>query len=184
MVALCSLSGCYAPQKVARYSDVIGNADTSGSAFTGSTAQPVNTQGNHSGKVYNIAVLDLVCNGTTADEGMSLTNRLRSELFKTSRFDVLERGEMTAILKEQAFQQTGCTSTECIVEAGKLLNVQLMAGGSVSKVGNLWSIDLRLIDVGTAKIVAISSRDTTGGIESVMTAGLRACAQELSGRIH
>jgi len=38
-----------------------------------------------------IAVLDLVSNGTTSDECLSLTNRLRSELFKTGRFEVLQR---------------------------------------------------------------------------------------------
>jgi hypothetical protein len=46
------------------------------------------------------------------------------------------------------------------------------------------SIDLRLIDVGAAKVVAISSRDTTGGIETVMTTELKACARSLPIRFH
>ena len=43
---------------------------------------------------------------------------------------------MEDILKEQGFQQTGCTSDECVVEVGKIIGVQQMVGGSISKVGN------------------------------------------------
>jgi hypothetical protein len=40
---------------------------------------------------------------------------------------------MEKILAESSFQQTGCTSSECAVQIGKILNVKHMIVGSLSK---------------------------------------------------
>ncbi|MBL7073859.1 PEGA domain-containing protein [candidate division KSB1 bacterium] len=128
-----------------------------------------------------LAVLDLDAIGVSETEVRALTERLRSGLIGTRRFTVLERGKMDEILTEMGFQQKGCTSSECIVQAGEILGVQLMVGGSISKVGNLYSIDLRLIDVETSAILGESTEDIEGGIEDVMKTGIRKAAIDLVG---
>lgn len=130
-----------------------------------------------------IAVLELSADGITKAEAQTFTNRLRSELVKTGVFIVLERGEMDDILKEQGFQLTGCTSNECAVEAGKLLNVKEMVAGSVGKVGRLYSIDARLIDVETGQILKSVTEDCQCPIERVLTQSIRKIAYKLAGRI-
>jgi len=80
------------------------------------TAQPKNT----------IAVLSLDAHGISGSEADVLATRLRSLLVNLAKYDVVDRSRMEDILKEQGFQQTGCTSNECVVEAGKLLGVQKM----------------------------------------------------------
>jgi TolB-like protein len=100
-----------------------------------------------------IAVIDLSnTGGLSQQESVTLTNRLRSMLVLTDAFIVLERGKMEGILQEQGFQQTGCTSTECVVEMGKLLNVQKIISGSIGKVGRIYTIDISLVDINTARI--------------------------------
>jgi TolB-like protein len=79
---------------------------------------------------------------------------------------------MEEILKEQGFQQSGCTSSECALEAGQLLNVEQMVTGSISKVGEIYSVEVRLIDVESGKIVAVGVEDIRGGIEDVLTSGM------------
>ena len=74
-----------------------------------------------------IAVLDLEAVGVSKVESYTITDRLRSELVKTGAFIIVERSKMNAILEEQGFQMTGCTSEECAVEAGKLLGVTVVA---------------------------------------------------------
>ena len=76
-----------------------------------------------------LAVLDLEAIGISKTEARALTERLRSELVGTQRFTILERGKMDKIINEMGFQLSGYTSSECIVEAGQILGVQLMAGG-------------------------------------------------------
>ncbi|MBA7598529.1 hypothetical protein ES703_05547 [subsurface metagenome] len=127
----------------------------------------------------NIAVMDLDAFAISAPEALALTNRLRVELFNTGRFVILERGGMQDILKEQGFQETGCTTTDCLVEVGQLLNVQHMVAGSVSKVGDVYSIEVRIIDVGTGEIMAAAVEDITGSLGDLLTRGIRNAALKL-----
>ena len=67
----------------------------------------------------NVAVLMIEVSGALPETyAPVLTDRLRQELFKSNVFKVMERGEMAAILDEIGFQMTGCTSNECVVQAG------------------------------------------------------------------
>jgi TolB-like protein len=117
----------------------------------------------------NIAVIDLdVREGISRGEAGTLTDRLRSMLVKTNAFIVVERDKMENILTEVGFQQTGCVSTECAVEVGKILNVQQMVTGSIGKVGTLYTLDIRLVDVETSKIVRSVTRNYRGEIEGLV----------------
>jgi len=70
-----------------------------------------------------VAVLNLDTSGIDASAIVVLSDRLRSELVNTGRFDVMERTPMDEILTEQGFQQSGGTITECAAEVGQLLGV-------------------------------------------------------------
>ncbi|MCK4716424.1 MAG: PEGA domain-containing protein [Candidatus Marinimicrobia bacterium] len=129
----------------------------------------------------NIAVIDLdTQGGLTQQEAVVLTSRLRSKIVGTNAFIMLDRGRMDEILKEQGFQLTGCTSTECAVEMGRLLNVQQILAGSVGKIGKLYTIDIILIDVETAQMIKSLTRDYTGEIEGLINL-MGSIANELAG---
>jgi len=102
-----------------------------------------------------IAVLEFEGDGVSQSETRTLTNRLRDEVFKTGVYIVLERGEMDEVLKEQGFQQTGCVTSECAVEVGNMLGVQQMIGGSIGKVGTVYTVSARIFDVQTGKILKL-----------------------------
>ena len=127
-----------------------------------------------------IAVLDFDINNVSQSDVRALCDRLREELFKTKKYRVLERGMMEEIMKEQKFQLSGCVSTECIVEVGQLTGVQKMVGGSVSKVGSVYSVSSRIIDVETGEISNMSSYDHTGDMGGLLTQGMRIVAIELA----
>ncbi len=83
-----------------------------------------------------IAVMELEEAGLSKTDAKVITSRLRTDLFNTKKFIVLERERMEDILKEQGFQLSGCTSSECVVEAGQLIGVQQMVAGEIGKVEN------------------------------------------------
>jgi PEGA domain-containing protein/curli production assembly/transport component CsgG len=121
------------------------------------------------GDAVRIAVLDFGTSGGLSEmEAVTLTNRLRSMLVKTNSFVVLERGKMDEILVEQGFQQTGCTTTECAVEVGKLLNVQKMVSGTIGKIGKTWTMDISLIDIQTSHIEKSFFQDYKGEIDGLL----------------
>jgi len=127
-----------------------------------------------------IAVLDLDPTGIATSEAQFLTDRLRTELFETGAFQVVERDKMNAILSEQGFQRTGCTTVECAVEIGQLLNVKSIVAGSIGKIEELYSISLRMIDVQTGAIIKTATQDYRGKLSEVLTEVIPEIASSLA----
>ena len=128
-----------------------------------------------------IALLDLQGIGISKDETSLLTNRLRNELVKTKVYRVVERQEMSKILKEQKFQASGCTSTECAVEIGQLLGVERIVMGSIGILGNMYTISSRMVDVESAELISVSDYDYEGNITGLLKYGMKSVALELVG---
>ena len=131
------------------------------------------------GQSTTIAVLDFDGDGVSQSETRTLTNRLRDEMFKTGAYIVLERGKMDEVLKEQGFQQTGCVTSECAVEVGNMLGVQQMIGGSISNVGNVFSVSARIVNVETGEIETTGVYDHMGNIGELLTSGMKKVSYEL-----
>jgi len=127
-----------------------------------------------------IAVLELNPTGIAPADAQFLTDRLRSELFKTGAFQVVERDKMNAILQEQGFQRTGCTTVECAVEIGQLLNVKIIVAGSIGKIEELYSISLRMIDVQSGMIIKTATQDYHGKLSQVLTDVIPQIASDLA----
>ena len=129
----------------------------------------------------NIAVLNLDLSGMPETYQRGLTNRLNQELFKTGIYNVMERDKMETILREQAFSLSECVSTECAVKVGQLLAVEQMVAGSVSLIGESYTISLRLIDVTTGQIIDVADVDCTCSIEQVLSTRIGEAARRLAG---
>ncbi|MFQ6616214.1 MAG: CsgG/HfaB family protein [Fidelibacterota bacterium] len=115
-----------------------------------------------------VAVLDMEGRGISALEAQTLTDRMRSELVNTGAVTVVERGQMQEVLEEQGFQQTGCTSAECAVEVGKLLGVSEMVTGSIGKIGQSYTIDVRMFSVETGAISKSVNRTYKGEVDGLI----------------
>jgi len=129
-----------------------------------------------------ISVMNLKAGAGIAEgEAVSLTDRLLVELEGTKRFVVTERAARDSILKEVAFQQTGaCDEASCLAQIGKLLGVQKMVGGSVGRVGNTYTVSLRMVDVETGRIERTAGRDYPGTIDVLLKDGMREVAWALT----
>ena len=128
-----------------------------------------------------LAILDFEGRNISQGEALTLTDRFRNEIIKTNKYIVVERGAMEEILEEQGFQQTGCTSNECVVEVGQLLGVQQMISGSIGKVGDIFTVSVRIIDIRTGEIINVIDYDHSGDLGKLLTVGMRMTAQRLVG---
>ena len=95
----------------------------------------------------NIAVLDLEARGVDNAISLNVSDLIRTEMINSGRFTVLERAQLKAILKEQSFQQTGCTDISCAVKIGKLISANKILIGSIMKFGGKIVISGRIVDV-------------------------------------
>ena len=95
------------------------------------TMSPIFVFGKTTLAVYNLKAANLL----NEEEVVILTNHLTALVTNSGKYDVLDRSRMSEILQEQGFQQSECTSEECVVEVGRLLGVQRMLSGSVGRFG-------------------------------------------------
>lgn len=119
-----------------------------------------------------LAVLDFKPKGgVSEDEASIISDRMRTRLFRSGRYQLMERANMLAILKEQGFQQTqdNCDSTSCSVEIGKLLAVNQLMTGSVSKLGSIYTLSYRIVDVERGIVLHDAYRDCRCNLEEVLT---------------
>ena len=126
-----------------------------------------------------IAVVDFTGNNVSEGDCKALTDRFRVELYNTRHFKVYEREMVKEILKEQKFQYSGCVTDACMVEIGKMIGVNQIVGGSVSKVGKVYSVSARIINVETGEIENTGVYDNTGDIGGLLTEGMMRVAIEL-----
>jgi hypothetical protein len=131
-----------------------------------------------SGKGMNLAVADLQAKNVSAADASIVGDFLRTELVNNGTYNVIEKANMDRILTEVAFQQSGCTTSECAVQMGKLLNVQRMVVGSLSKLMDTYYITVNLVDVETGKILKSFDQDAMSAKELKNACGI--LAQKLS----
>ena len=112
-----------------------------------------------------VAVIDFDASGISQLEATSLTNRFRTAVGDVGAMRLVERGLMEEVLQEQGFQQTGCTSEECAVEVGQLLGVQNMIGGSIGRVGDPFTLDVRMISVQSGVSLMAKQKTYAGKVD-------------------
>jgi len=94
----------------------------------------------------------------------------------------MERSQMDKVLKEQNFQSSGiCDTSECAIEVGKLLGVQNIIVGTLSKVGETYTVSTRLINVQTGEVLKSTTHNTSTKVDAILTEIVPIIADELSG---
>lgn len=107
-----------------------------------------------------------------------ISNMLVLLFFKTNKFTVVDRINMDEILKEQKFQLSGCTKTDCAVEVGKILNVKYMVMGSIKKFEKKYTVNIRVVDIESSEII-LADMDKCNS-ESEIVATLKTVVENIS----
>jgi TolB-like protein len=87
---------------------------------------------------------------------------MRTEIGNTNAVRLIERKAIESIMAEQGLAQSGCVTDECAAEVGQLLGVQFMINGSIGKIGDSFTIDVKMFSVETG--ATERSAVTTGDI--------------------
>jgi TolB-like protein len=93
-----------------------------------------------------LAVISMDTKGINYDN-LAITSLLHLELEKINKFEVLDKYDVSDILKANDIKNDACLGKTCQVRVGKLLDADKMISGSVEKFGNKIIVVLRLIDV-------------------------------------
>ena len=132
------------------------------------------------GQNITIAVFDFENNGLETNEVRQLSTRLENELVKLGDFKVVERTKIDEVLKEQKLQFSGCVE-ECLVDAGEILGANQIILGSIGKIGGLYTLSAKLVDVESGELLMASDFDAENGLRELLQIGLKEVAYELTG---
>ncbi len=117
-----------------------------------------------------IAVLNFEAKNVGQETADAVSDILSTELFNTNRFQVIERQAITRLLKEQELQMTGVTDMSKAAEIGKVLNAEKIMIGSVSRLGQTYIINTRLVDVETGALELAQNTKSPKGEEGLPAA--------------
>ena len=105
-----------------------------------------------------IAVIPFVdLNGNRNEFGNLLSEELVIRLFKTGKFNVMERQMLSRILAEQKLQASGLFDDDTSIKLGRLLGVEALVSGTVSDMDRQIIIHARVISTETGQIFGAAS---------------------------
>lgn len=110
-----------------------------------------------------------------------MTERLTTELIKVNQYIVVERSKVDKMLKEQKFQSSGCVNISCAVEVGNVLGAKYIVVGTISKFGQIYTLDARLVDVESSESLRSADYTSQGRIDDLLLLGVPSVVRQLVG---
>ncbi|UCD85101.1 MAG: hypothetical protein JSU92_02620 [Deltaproteobacteria bacterium] len=107
-------------------------------------------------EMNRIAVVRFTNLGPTASEkqlGQIVAELMTTSLARKPQFLLVEREQIEKVLDELKLSLLGLTEADNAEKVGKLLNARAIITGSVSEVGEVYSVNARQVDVATGEVI-------------------------------
>lgn len=105
-----------------------------------------------SGTLPTVAILDIRSTELDADTSQTLSEILRTELFKLHIFKILERSMIQSILEEQKLDLSGYIEDFDLLRVGRLLSVEKLVVMTVGMMNKNIAVNIRVINVEKATL--------------------------------
>ena len=116
-----------------------------------------------------IAVMDLSPLGPVPKGDITvLSERFRSQIVQTQKFDVMERNELDALDQELALQLSDGFDEQAVAEAGKKQGAEFVVLGYIGKLQSTYTVDVRMINCTTGRIDNSYSETYKGDIDGLI----------------
>ncbi|MDI6782350.1 MAG: CsgG/HfaB family protein, partial [bacterium] len=109
----------------------------------------------------HVAVTDFATENVSQIEAVFASDVVRRSIVNSRVFKVVDKQDMEMILKEHAFQQTGCTTEDCAIKMGHILNAQYMFVGKLNSINEIYYLWVKMVDVETGEIIIDESEECT-----------------------
>ncbi len=129
-----------------------------------------------------IVVWKLAANEGVKEEDINLiSNFVTNQVAKYSGSKVISEADIHTILKGvEKRQECGVEDTSCVAEIGAALGVPEAVSGDIGRLGTIWVLNLRRINVRTTEVIGRSSRQVEGEVDDLVLA-IPSAAAELFG---
>lgn len=90
-----------------------------------------------------------------------ITDALSEAMFNTGKIKIIERKNLEAILAEQKFQSSGLVNEQTAKDIGMIAGVDFVCYGTLKDIGDIFTVNARVVDVETGEIAAMSRINIT-----------------------
>ncbi len=126
-----------------------------------------------------VGIVDFMAENMNLTQARAVTDRVLYYLGRVEGLKVIYRDQMETIFREKSFRISGpCNTDDCITQVGKILGATMMVAGEVSKAGDFYHLEVRLINVSTSRMVNHAFSDVRG-IEDLMSTGAESVVNAL-----
>jgi TM2 domain-containing membrane protein YozV/TolB-like protein len=91
--------------------------------------------------------------------GRAVAMLVQETVSKDSRFVLIEREKLDAVMKEIALGQSGIIDEDQAQKAGTMLGASLIVTGSVAEIGEFFLVSCRVINIGTGQITSSAAAE-------------------------
>jgi hypothetical protein len=112
--------------------------------------------------------------------GKSAAAWLTSELAESGRYTTASEARVAGALQATGLTARDCTHVTCMVQLGRMLDVERVVTGGVSKISNLiWYLSATMVDVRSGRVRFHEEFELKGNIADLLPRGIRALARRL-----
>jgi len=127
-----------------------------------------------------LAVTDFQPLGVFPDQALAVAEILRTELVGLPDVRVIERSQLARVMEERSLSAAGMTTGEA-AELGALTGADYIAVGSLSALGETYTLAVRLVDVESSE--AVLGETVTVGTTAELPWACRDLAKSLAGAV-
>ena len=121
--------------------------------------------------------------GVALEDVESLSGYLDAEVEKVSGMEVVSQADIETVLRgEETRQRCGASDTSCMAEIGNALGVPEAVSGDLGRVGDVWILNLRRVNLKDVGVLKRVSRQTKGQSLTSMVEALSGAVAELFGK--
>lgn len=130
-----------------------------------------------------VAVMEFASKGGVTQKQMdALGDMLANEIREMGAYRVIGKSDIRAALNfEEQKSLLGCTDEACIAELGGALGVRWVVVGNVSKFGQTFLLNLKILDVEKIRVAKGVSKKITGGEDKLIDALAQAARELIEG---
>lgn len=104
-----------------------------------------------------LAVVNLTPQNVSFEDANIITGFIQEELFFAGQHELIERTQVEEVLKEYQNKQTGICDLNCAINVGKQLKANQIIMGTVGKLGEYFTVQIKTVDIESDKISNMSS---------------------------
>jgi len=104
-----------------------------------------------------LAVVNLTPQNVSFEDANIITGFIQEELFFAGQYELIERTQVEEVLKEYQNKQTGICDLTCAINVGKHLKANQIIMGTVGKLGEFFTVQIKTVDIEADKISNMSS---------------------------